>query len=135
MHRVRLFLIFTIINIAVNMEKGLFSKCISIHLLPVNTTLRYCIMSLRNLVNRRRHRVSLTFSRFSRIYYVFVCLFLARLKRNIIVIYHSLQVKGKAVFITGCDSGFGHALAKHLHKLGFTVFAGCLLKVFIKLTL
>ncbi|XP_042371922.1 D-beta-hydroxybutyrate dehydrogenase, mitochondrial-like, partial [Plectropomus leopardus] len=37
-------------------------------------------------------------------------------------------VKGKAVFVTGCDSGFGHALAKHLHKLGFTVFAGCLFK-------
>lgn len=41
----------------------------------------------------------------------------------------ALQVQGKAVLITGCDSGFGHALAKHLHKLGFTVFAGCLLKV------
>lgn len=41
----------------------------------------------------------------------------------------SLQVKGKAVLVTGCDCGFGHALAKHLHKLGFTVFAGCLLKV------
>ncbi|XP_029384462.1 D-beta-hydroxybutyrate dehydrogenase, mitochondrial [Echeneis naucrates] len=40
----------------------------------------------------------------------------------------SVQVKGKAVLITGCDTGFGHALAKHLHKLGFTVFAGCLLK-------
>lgn len=40
-----------------------------------------------------------------------------------------LQVRGKAVLITGCDSGFGHALAKHLHTLGFTVFAGCLLKV------
>ncbi|XP_048461918.1 estradiol 17-beta-dehydrogenase 2 [Rhincodon typus] len=25
-----------------------------------------------------------------------------------------------------CDSGFGHALAKHLDKLGFTVFAGVL---------
>ncbi|KAG7457142.1 hypothetical protein MATL_G00243350 [Megalops atlanticus] len=36
--------------------------------------------------------------------------------------------QGKAVFITGCDSGFGFALAKYLHKLGFTVFAGCLLK-------
>jgi len=34
----------------------------------------------------------------------------------------------KAVFITGCDSGFGHALALHLDKIGFTVFAGCLIK-------
>lgn len=41
----------------------------------------------------------------------------------------ALQAQGKAVLITGCDGGFGHALAKHLHKLGFTVFAGCLLKV------
>ncbi|MBN3308017.1 BDH protein, partial [Amia calva] len=40
----------------------------------------------------------------------------------------SLKTEGKAVFITGCDSGFGFALAKHLHALGFTVFAGCLLK-------
>ncbi|XP_041123897.1 estradiol 17-beta-dehydrogenase 2-like isoform X1 [Polyodon spathula] len=37
-----------------------------------------------------------------------------------------LLVGNKAVLITGCDSGFGHALAKHLHKLGFTVFAGVL---------
>ncbi|XP_019638263.1 PREDICTED: D-beta-hydroxybutyrate dehydrogenase, mitochondrial-like [Branchiostoma belcheri] len=34
---------------------------------------------------------------------------------------------GKAVFITGCDSGFGFLLAKRLDSLGFTVFAGCLL--------
>jgi len=33
----------------------------------------------------------------------------------------------KAVFITGCDSGFGHELAKRLDNLGFSVFAGCLL--------
>uniref|UniRef100_H3D5D9 3-hydroxybutyrate dehydrogenase, type 1 n=1 Tax=Tetraodon nigroviridis TaxID=99883 RepID=H3D5D9_TETNG len=39
-----------------------------------------------------------------------------------------LQARGKAVLVTGCDSGFGRALAKHLHQLGFTVFAGCLLK-------
>ncbi|KAK6479968.1 estradiol 17-beta-dehydrogenase 2-like [Huso huso] len=37
-----------------------------------------------------------------------------------------LLVGNKAVLITGCDSGFGHALAKHLDKLGFTVFAGVL---------
>ncbi|KAJ8409592.1 hypothetical protein AAFF_G00229930 [Aldrovandia affinis] len=40
----------------------------------------------------------------------------------------SVKAEGKAVFITGCDTGFGFALAKYLHKLGFTVFAGCLLK-------
>ncbi|XP_076332454.1 retinol dehydrogenase 16-like [Tachypleus tridentatus] len=34
--------------------------------------------------------------------------------------------KQKAVFISGCDTGFGHELAKRLHSLGFHVFAGCL---------
>uniref|UniRef100_A0A3P8WRJ0 3-hydroxybutyrate dehydrogenase, type 1 n=1 Tax=Cynoglossus semilaevis TaxID=244447 RepID=A0A3P8WRJ0_CYNSE len=38
------------------------------------------------------------------------------------------KVNGKAVLITGCDTGIGYALAKHLHQLGFTVFAGCLHK-------
>uniref|UniRef100_A0A8D0HGJ5 D-beta-hydroxybutyrate dehydrogenase, mitochondrial-like n=1 Tax=Sphenodon punctatus TaxID=8508 RepID=A0A8D0HGJ5_SPHPU len=41
----------------------------------------------------------------------------------------SLQVGEKAVLITGCDKGFGHALAKQLHAEGFTVFAGCLITV------
>ncbi|XP_077365825.1 D-beta-hydroxybutyrate dehydrogenase, mitochondrial [Festucalex cinctus] len=39
-----------------------------------------------------------------------------------------VKTTGKAVFITGCDSDCGLAIAEHLHKLGFTVFAGCLLK-------
>ncbi|XP_064595490.1 17-beta-hydroxysteroid dehydrogenase type 6-like [Liolophura sinensis] len=38
----------------------------------------------------------------------------------------TVEPRGKAVFITGCDSGFGHNLAKRLDRLGFTVFAGCL---------
>ncbi|KAK7142889.1 hypothetical protein R3I94_012283 [Phoxinus phoxinus] len=33
---------------------------------------------------------------------------------------------GRAVLVTGCDSGFGHHLAKKLDSMGFTVFAGCL---------
>ncbi|RWS13694.1 retinol dehydrogenase 3-like protein [Dinothrombium tinctorium] len=33
---------------------------------------------------------------------------------------------GKAVMITGCDTGFGHILAKRLNKYGFYVYAGCL---------
>ncbi|CAL8291052.1 unnamed protein product [Lota lota] len=34
---------------------------------------------------------------------------------------------GRAVLVTGCDSGFGRHLALRLDHLGFTVFAGCLL--------
>ncbi|XP_037136615.1 retinol dehydrogenase 7-like [Syngnathus acus] len=33
--------------------------------------------------------------------------------------------RGKYVYITGCDTGFGHLLAKHLYKVGFRVIAGC----------
>uniref|UniRef100_A0A3Q3EH33 Zgc:113142 n=1 Tax=Labrus bergylta TaxID=56723 RepID=A0A3Q3EH33_9LABR len=33
---------------------------------------------------------------------------------------------GYAVLITGCDSGFGHQLARCLDQRGFVVFAGCL---------
>ncbi|GAA6078621.1 D-beta-hydroxybutyrate dehydrogenase, mitochondrial [Tachysurus ichikawai] len=58
------------------------------------------------------------------VYALFVlCVAMPRIPRG------SVSVEGKAVFVTGCDRGFGHALAKHLHKLGFTVFAGCYLKV------
>ena len=37
-----------------------------------------------------------------------------------------ISPQDKAVLITGCDTGFGHELAKCLHSLGFVVFAGCL---------
>ncbi|XP_059866126.1 LOW QUALITY PROTEIN: D-beta-hydroxybutyrate dehydrogenase, mitochondrial [Delphinus delphis] len=37
-------------------------------------------------------------------------------------------VASKAVLVTGCDSGFGFSLAKHLHSKGFLVFAGYLMK-------
>lgn len=39
-----------------------------------------------------------------------------------------LPISGKGVLVTGCDSGFGLHLSQHLHSLGFTVYAGCLLK-------
>ena len=32
---------------------------------------------------------------------------------------------GKAVLITGCDTGIGHEVARHLDMLGLWVFAGC----------
>ncbi|XP_041366162.1 retinol dehydrogenase 7-like [Gigantopelta aegis] len=37
-----------------------------------------------------------------------------------------LPVGNKAVLITGCDSGFGHALVQKLSSIGMVVFAGCL---------
>ncbi|KAJ6644712.1 hypothetical protein lerEdw1_013627 [Lerista edwardsae] len=38
------------------------------------------------------------------------------------------EIGERPVLITGCDSGFGFALANHLHQKGFIVYAGCLLK-------
>lgn len=35
------------------------------------------------------------------------------------------KVSEKHVFVTGCDSGFGHLLCKLLDKRGFRVLAGC----------
>ena len=32
------------------------------------------------------------------------------------------------MFSIGCDTGFGYETAKHLHKIGFKVYAGCLNK-------
>ncbi|KAG8191552.1 hypothetical protein JTE90_019616 [Oedothorax gibbosus] len=37
-----------------------------------------------------------------------------------------IQPDNRAVLITGCDSGFGHNLAKQLDSKGFHVFASCL---------
>lgn len=39
-----------------------------------------------------------------------------------------VSAANKAVFITGCDSGFGLQLARRLDSIGFKVFAGCLLE-------
>lgn len=52
---------------------------------------------------------------------VLPCLYLLNKKKYI-------QPEGKAVVITGCDTGFGNATAKKLGELGFMVFAGCLTK-------
>ncbi|KAF2362004.1 Short-chain dehydrogenase/reductase SDR [Trinorchestia longiramus] len=39
---------------------------------------------------------------------------------------HMTDVRHLAVFITGCDTGFGNALAVRLARRGFKVYAGCL---------
>jgi hypothetical protein len=36
------------------------------------------------------------------------------------------DAKGRAVLITGCDTGFGHDLALTLYEKGWKVYAGCL---------
>jgi NAD(P)-dependent dehydrogenase (short-subunit alcohol dehydrogenase family) len=36
----------------------------------------------------------------------------------------NIDIYGKYVLISGCDTGYGHALAIHLDKRGFHVFAG-----------
>lgn len=38
----------------------------------------------------------------------------------------NLPVANKAVFVTGCDTGFGRVIAVTLRERGFNVFAGCL---------
>ncbi|XP_067119269.1 short-chain dehydrogenase/reductase family 9C member 7-like [Centruroides vittatus] len=37
-----------------------------------------------------------------------------------------LSSKNKAVFITGCDTGFGHLFAQRMAERNYRVFAGCL---------
>lgn len=56
--------------------------------------------------------------------------YLAIVSIPVVAFYSFVKVdpSTKAVLVTGCDTGFGHALAKHLHEQGFIVFAGCLTK-------
>lgn len=42
------------------------------------------------------------------------------------IVKDKIDPRNKGVFITGCDSGFGHELAKRLSNYGFTIYAGCL---------
>ncbi|KAI1290332.1 D-beta-hydroxybutyrate dehydrogenase, mitochondrial [Halotydeus destructor] len=47
-------------------------------------------------------------------------------KHVILKNFGRVSSKGKAVLITGCDTGLGHQLALQLNKLGYHVFAACL---------
>jgi len=38
----------------------------------------------------------------------------------------TLDVRGKNVLITGCDTGFGRMAAEYLSEKGINVFAACL---------
>ncbi|WAR18648.1 BDH-like protein [Mya arenaria] len=52
---------------------------------------------------------------------IYMCIRTIRRRRRTL-----LPVTGKAVLVSGCDSGFGHMVAKKLDDLGYKVFAGCL---------
>ncbi|KAA8579429.1 hypothetical protein FQN60_006522, partial [Etheostoma spectabile] len=56
---------------------------------------------------------------------VFVLLFFV-LAQLVSHVGRGLDGRGRAVLVTGCDSGFGHQLARALDQKGFVVFAGCL---------
>ncbi|KAL1421683.1 hypothetical protein MTO96_023100 [Rhipicephalus appendiculatus] len=43
-----------------------------------------------------------------------------------VVFVDLVSSEGKAVLVTGCDSGFGYYVVKSLSRIGFLVFAGCL---------
>ena len=47
----------------------------------------------------------------------------------------NIDPNGKYVLISGCDTGFGHALAIELDKQGFNVLAGVLIIQIMKISL
>jgi len=57
---------------------------------------------------------------------VLVTVLLYKLIDHILRIPRVGNYSNRYVFVTGCDSGFGHELAKRLDALGCHVFAGCL---------
>lgn len=52
---------------------------------------------------------------------VYMCLRVIRGRKKT-----KLKSDGKAVFVSGCDSGFGYFISESLDSEGYTVFAGCL---------
>ncbi|XP_054716406.1 retinol dehydrogenase 16-like [Uloborus diversus] len=75
-----------------------------------------------------RSSVSVT-SIFSQAVNIFILFIVSYFTYNLVeslYFYETLCTKNKAVLITGCDTGFGHAAAKRLDSKGFHVFASCL---------
>lgn len=60
------------------------------------------------------------------LYYGFLALLSYFLLRRLLDTISVGSLASKAVFISGCDSGFGYLLALKCIRAGMTVFAGCL---------
>ncbi|XP_054717033.1 17-beta-hydroxysteroid dehydrogenase type 6-like [Uloborus diversus] len=61
--------------------------------------------------------------------YILMYLVVARIQLDFAIKYfvkEKVPPENRSVLITGCDSGFGHLLAKRLDSIGFHVFASCL---------
>ncbi|XP_060085147.1 retinol dehydrogenase 7-like [Ylistrum balloti] len=97
--------------------------------LCINTAFRH--LSLSMLLNPHFHLQ--TYLRIKMLALILIC-FILLFVTGLIVIrrqFRTLKIKKREdlyVMITGCDSGFGNLLAKHLDTLGMNVFAGCLTK-------
>nr|KAG5714660.1 hypothetical protein BaRGS_000148 [Batillaria attramentaria] len=65
-----------------------------------------------------QREVGLTIMMVAFVYIVFAVIKMALTRR--------IDPANKVVLVTGCDTGFGNALARRLNSLGFTVVAGCL---------
>ena len=55
-----------------------------------------------------------------------ILLILYKLLDRLIRIPYIGRYDERYIFVTGCDTGFGHELVKRLDRLGCHVFAGCL---------
>jgi len=62
----------------------------------------------------------------TQLFYLFVFLLVFHWACRFVSRKLRLDIKGKSVLITGCDSGFGKALTIQLAGKGITVFAACL---------
>ena len=58
--------------------------------------------------------------------YAFICYVVYQIIEYLYRLPQIGSLSSRYVLITGCDTGFGHELAKRLDKRGCHVFAGCL---------
>ncbi|XP_069118095.1 D-beta-hydroxybutyrate dehydrogenase, mitochondrial-like isoform X2 [Argopecten irradians] len=73
----------------------------------------------------------LLYSYFVAIYWSYLLVILAIYIASILTrrnFRQKVDIGRKGIVVTGCDSGFGHCLAKRLYEWGYTVYAGVLNK-------
>lgn len=61
--------------------------------------------------------------------YALCLVFIYKIIDSLVRLPRIANISDKCVLITGCDTGFGHSIAKRLDTLGFHVYAGCFTKI------